>query len=99
MAATARGAEDDAGDAQDDPIDQEHEEDPGASSQMKARGSQLSSSRAKVVDVVHHPASHGDPANDRDDRNQSLEDHLSKPARALERPREAVGDATHRRGV
>ena len=97
MPGATDGVENRDGDRDDDPIDEKHYKQRDAALEVEARGRQLAATGAIVVDGQHEPASEGDPTHDRDDEDESLDDHLAEPTGVLEGPREAVADARHGR--
>src|SRR5437016_4859723 len=76
-------------------IDEKHDKERDPALEVESRLWQLATTRAIVVDGQRKPAGEGDPAHDRDDEDEPLDDHLAEPGGILERPGEAVADARH----
>ena len=97
MIARTDPGQDSARNLDDDHVDEVDDKENDPASEVEARGRQLPATGAVVVDGHEEPAVHRDPADDRDDVDESLDDHLAEPPRVLKRPGEAVAGAVHGR--
>ena len=95
--AEQRQMQDEAGDAEHDPVDEIDAEDPDPSAEVEPGGGQLVAARPCVLEGQHQPTGGRYPADDRDDQDQALNGDLAQPGRVFESPPEGIADAVHER--